>query len=688
MDRFEAKKRIEKLKKAINRHRYLYHILDRPEISDAALDSLKHELKKLEDGFPDLVSPDSPTQRVGGAALKKFKKVRHALPMLSLEDVFSPEEVEEWAMRNLKIEPKAGNPRLFAELKFDGLALSLVYKNGVLNRASTRGNGRIGEDVSVNAKTIESIPLKLEIHDDLPENFRRNIEKLIAGGVIEARGEVIIAKKDFEKINLGQLKAGLPAFANPRNLAAGSVRQLNPAVTRLRRLDFYAYDLLAGAGQTRHSEEHEILRAIGFKTDKKAKIIDNLEELFVFQKKIASERPRYDYDVDGIVVSVDDNDLFGRLGVVGKAPRGSIAFKFAPQEATPVIEDIIVQVGRTGSLTPVAKLKPVQIGGVVVSRATLHNEDEIRRLDARVGDTVVVGRAGDVIPDIRSVVKELRKQGVKEFHMPENCPACGRPVIKDGAIHRCSNTKCPSRKKEILYHFVSKQAFDIEGLGPKIIDALLANALIRDAADLFELEEGDLAGLERFGEKSAANIIKAVNARRQIDLARFIISLSITHVGEETAIDLANHFGSVENFQKVSRDSLEAVPNIGEAVSKSVFDWFHNQINLNFLKRLMEHVKIKNPPRIKAGKLYGKTFVLTGSLESMSRAEAKARIRRLGADSSETVSKSTDFVVAGKEPGFKLQKARKLGIKIINEEEFLKIIKNDQSQRHQKNIGA
>lgn len=675
MDKFETKKRIEKLKKAINRHRYLYHVLDRPEISDAALDSLKHELKKLEDEFPELITSDSPTQRVGGAALKKFKKVRHGVPMLSLEDVFSPEEVEEWAKRNVKIEPDIKNSPLFAELKFDGLALSLIYKNGILNRASTRGNGWIGEDVGLNAKTIESIPLKLEIQSGLPENFRRNVEKLIAGGMIEARGEVIIAKKDFENINLQRQKEGLPVFANPRNLAAGSVRQLNPAVTRSRRLDFYAYDFLADVGQTKHSQEHEILKAIGFKTDKKAKVIGNPEELFVFQKKIASERSHYEYEVDGIVVRVDDNDLFRRLGVVGKAPRASIAFKFAPQEATTVLEDIIVQVGRTGALTPVAKLKPVGIGGTTVSRATLHNEDEIKRLDARVGDTVVVGRAGDVIPDIRSVVKELRKSGAKEFQMLKKCPACGQPVIKEGAIHRCPNAKCPSRKKEILYHFVSKSAFDIAGLGPKIIDALLANVLIRDAADLFELKEGDLAGLERFGEKSASNLIKAVNAGRQIDFARFIISLSINHVGEETAADLADNFGSIEKLQSASRESLENISNIGEAVSGSVFNWFHNEANLNFLKRLMPHVKIKNPPRIKTGKLYDKTFVLTGSLESMSRLEAKARIRRFGGNVSETVSKSADFAVIGKEPGSKFEKARKLGVKTISEKEFLKIIK-------------
>jgi DNA ligase (NAD+) len=675
VNKFEAGKRIEKLKKAINHHRYLYHVLDRPEISDAALDSLKHELKKLEDDFPDFITPDSPTQRVGGTALKKFKKVRHALPMLSLEDVFSPQEVEKWINRNFKIEPKIKNSRFFAELKFDGLALSLIYKNGVLNRASTRGNGKIGEDISLNVKTIESIPLKLEIHGNLPENFKKNFEKMIAGGIIEVRGEVIIAKKDFEKINSGQLKAGLPAFANPRNLAAGSVRQLNPAVTRSRRLDFYAYDLLADFGQNSHSQEHEILKAIGFKTDKKAKVIDNLEELFVFQKKIANERSYYDYDVDGIVASVDDNNLFERLGVVGKAPRGSIAFKFAPAEATTVIEDIIVQVGRTGALTPVAKLKPVEIGGTIVSRATLHNQDEIKRLDVRIGDTVVVGRAGDVIPDIRSAVKELRNKNAKEFQMPKKCPACFKPIVKDKAIHRCSNLKCPSRKKEILYHFVSKQAFDIDGLGPKIIDALLSNVLIRDAADLFELKEGDLAGLERFGEKSASNIIKAISDRRQIDLARFIIGLSIMHVGEETAIDLAKHFGSIDEIKKASRPELENVSNIGEAVSKSVFDWFHSEPNLNFLKRLLEHVKIKNPPAAKSRKLQGKVFVLTGVLKSMSRFDAKAAIRELGGNLSGAVSKNTDFVVAGQEPGSKLSKAGKLGVKIIDEEEFLKMIK-------------
>ncbi|MEK7566804.1 MAG: NAD-dependent DNA ligase LigA [Patescibacteria group bacterium] len=674
MEKQEVKKRIEKLRKTINHHRYLYHVRDSPEISDAALDSLKHELKKLEDEFPGLITPDSPTQRVGGEPLKEFKKLAHGIPMLSLEDVFSKEEVEDWISRNAKIITVSGTTELFAEMKFDGLALSLIYKNGEFERAATRGDGKMGEDVTQNIKTIEAVPLRLETHVVIKENFRAKAEKLLKNGTIEIRGEVLITKKDFQKINTEQKKAGKQIFANPRNLAAGSVRQLDPAVTQLRRLDFHAYDLLADFGQSRHSEEHEILSALGFKTDKTAKVISDLKSLFSYREKIAHKRPDLEYEADGIVVSVNDNNLFRRLGVVGKAPRGAIAFKFAAKEATTVIEDILVQVGRTGAVTPVAILKPVSVGGVTVSRATLHNADEIKRLDVQIGDTVIVGRAGDVIPDIKRSLKDLRPKGAKEFRMPKFCPVCGRELKQDGVILRCINPKCSARHRESLYHFVSRVAFDIEGLGPKIIDALLDNGLIRDAADLFELKEGDIRPLERFGEKSAENLVKAISLRREIGLARFVLGLGILHVGEETALDLAEHFGSMRALEKADKGDLEKVPNIGTVVSESVYKWFREERNKEFLERLLKYVKIKNPKKKIKGKFKDKTFVLTGSLESMSRDEAKAKIRELGGNISETVSKNTDFVIVGFEPGSKHEKAKKLGIKIINEREFLKIL--------------
>jgi len=674
MERSEAEKRITKLREVINHHRYLYHVLDRQEISDAALDSLKHELKILEDKFPDLATPDSPTQRVGGRALKEFKKIRHRVPMLSLEDVFSAEEVEGWISRNSKIEPGAESAGLFAELKFDGLALSLTYKNGILESAATRGDGRVGEDVTQNAKTIEAIPLSLEVRGRLPGSFEKKIAGAVRRGLIEVRGEVIIAKKNFEKINSAQAKAGKQTFANPRNLAAGSVRQLDPAVTKERRLDFHAYGLLADLGQKKHSEEHEILNAFGFKTDSKAREIKNLKELLSFHEKISRERQGLDFEADGIVVSINENGLFGRLGVVGKAPRGSIAFKFAPKEATTIIEDIFVQVGRTGAITPVAKLKPVLIAGVTVSRATLHNEDEIKRLDVRIGDTVVVGRAGDVIPDIKKVIKELRPKSSKEFRMPKSCPVCGHVLRKDGVILRCINPKCQARHRESLYHFASRQAFDIDGLGSKIIDALLDNGLIRDAADFFELKEGDIQPLERFGEKSAQNLVEAIQARKKIDLQRFLLGLGILHVGEETAADLSESFGSIEKIRRAGLEELKAVPNIGEVVAKSVYGWFGEERNAEFLGKLLKQVEIKNPAKKPAGKLKGKTFVLTGSLSSMSRDEAKSRVRALGGKASESVSRETDFVVAGDEPGSKYEKAKKLGVKMIDEKEFLKML--------------
>jgi len=674
MDKAEAQKRIAKLREVINRHRYLYHVLDHQEISDAALDSLKHELKTLEDEFPGLITADSPTQRVGGEPLKEFKKIRHRTPMLSLEDVFSAEEAEGWISRNAKIEPEAKSAGLFAELKFDGLALSLIYRNGILESAATRGDGRTGEDVTQNAKTIEAIPLKLEVRGELADKFGKKSKNMIRRGLIEVRGEVIISKKNFEKINSEQRKAGKQVYANPRNLAAGSVRQLDPAVTKERRLDFHAYGLLADLGQKKHSEEHEILNALGFKTDSKAGEIKNLKELLSFHEKISQKRQDLNFEADGIVVSIDENWLFGRLGVVGKAPRGAIAFKFAAKEATTIIEDILVQVGRTGAITPVAKLKPVLIAGVTVSRATLHNADEIKRLDVRIGDTVIVGRAGDVIPDIKKVIKELRPRSSKEFRMPKNCPVCGHELKKDGVILRCVNLKCQARHRESLYHFASRQAFDIDGLGSGIIDALLDNGLIRDAADLFELKEGDIKSLERFGEKSAENLVKAIQARKRVDLSRFLLGLGILHVGEETAADLSENFGGIEKIRKAGLEELEAVPNIGEVVAKSVYGWFRDERNKEFLEKLLRRVEIKNPLKKAGGRLKGKTFVLTGSLYSMSRDEAKSRVRVLGGRASESVSRDTDFVVAGDEPGSKYEKAKKLGVKVIDEKEFLKML--------------
>ena len=670
----EAKERILKLRKLIDKYRYDYHVLNKLEISESALDSLKRELKKMEDEFPELITPDSPTQRVAGKPLKEFKKIRHSFPMFSLEDVFSEEEFTEWVARIKKLFPaeappadwragsaKAGVPEFYSELKFDGLALSLVYENGNLIYAATRGDGKVGEDVTQNVRTMESVPLSIA------EKKR-----------VEIRGEAIITNKNFNAINKEQKKKELKEYANARNLAAGSLRQLDSKITASRKLDFFSYDIL-GQDFENHAGKHETLAELGFKTGgANERLCKNLEEVFKHHKKIAEMREKIPYTIDGLVVSVNSNELFRRLGVVGKTPRGAIAYKFAARESSTIVENIIVQVGRTGALTPVAVLRPVQIGGVTISRATLHNEDEIKRLGLKIGDSVIVGRAGDVIPDIIKVLPELRTGKEKNFHMPKVCPVCGKPVKKmpEGGVGvYCLNQKCPARHREWMYHFVSRKAFNIDGLGPKILNAFLDFGLIRDIPDIFELKEGDIAPLERFGERSAGNIIKSINNAKKITLARFIYALGILHVGEETAIDLADHFGSLEKIESAGFDELNNIPNTGEVAAKSVFDWFRDEPHKNLVKKLLRYVEIENPKKRAPGKLAGKTFVLTGELESLNRDEAKARVRELGGDPSETVSKNTDYVVVGANPGSKYDKAQKLGVKILDEKEFLKMVK-------------
>jgi DNA ligase (NAD+) len=659
----EAKKRIKQLKKVIHHHSYLYHVLDKPEISDAAWDALKNELEELELKFPDLITPDSPTQRVSGKALDKFEKVIHKVPMLSLSDAFGEKEMEEWLERLMKYLKISQEPEFFAENKFDGLAISLIYKDGILNTGSTRGDGVVGEDVTQNVKTIASIPLRLS-YEGRPR------------GLIEVRGEAVITKEIFEEINREQKKKKLPPYANPRNLVAGSIRQLDPKITASRRLDFYAYDLITDLEQKTHEEKHKILKEIGFKTDRGARLCTGLKDVFAFMNKIEKERQNLPYEIDGIVVTVNNLELFEKAGVVGKGPRGAIAYKFPPKESTTIVEDIWVQVGRTGILTPVAILRPVEIGGVIVTRATLHNEDEIKRLGLKIGDTVIVGRAGDVIPDIRKVLPEFRTGKEKNFKMPKNCPVCRQKVKRDknGVLLRCVNTKCPSRKLRSLYYFVSRSAFDIEGLGPKSINLLIKENLIQDPADIFDLKEGDLIPLERFGEKSAQNLVRAIESKREIELEKFIVALGILNVGEKTAYDLAEKFGTLEKLKTAKLEELLQIENIGEVVARSVYDWFRDENNKRLLEKLLRRVKVKSFKKRIKGRLEGKIFVLTGTLESMSRERAKDRIRELGGETTESVSKNTDYVVAGSEPGSKFNKAKELGVKIIDEKEFLSMI--------------
>lgn len=689
MNKQEAKLRIEKLKNSINRHRYLYHVLNKEEITPEALDSLKKELFDLEQSFPDLVTPDSPTQRIGGKAQKQFEKVRHPKPMLSFNDAFSQKDMEDWIERNSKLLEKEEVKKIdfYCEPKLDGLAVELIYENEIFKIGSTRGDGIIGENVTENLKTIESIPLKLRKTDEAAKDLEKEGLKEIAESIknkklksVIVRGETVITKKDFEKTNKEQEKLKLPIFANPRNLAAGSIRQLDPKITAKRRLDSTAYDLITDFGQKTHEQEHMILRALGFKTNNEySRYCRNLEEVLKFHDFWYKNREKLPYEIDGIVVQINENKILEKLGVVGKAPRGAIAYKFPLKEATTVVEGIKLQVGRTGALTPVAHLKPVKIGGVTISRATLHNEDEIKRLGLKIGDTVVVGRAGDVIPDIVKVLPELRTGKEKEFHFPVKCPFCGTKIVKPKgeAVWRCPNPKCFAKLRRHFYHFVSKGAFDIVGLGPKIINKLIDENLISDPADLFKLKQEDISSLERFAEKSAQNLISAIRSRKKIVLARFIFSLGIRNVGEETAQDLSESFGSTEKLKEASLEKLQDVKDIGPIAAKSIYNFFKEKRNLEFLEKLNKAgVKIiSEKPKVKSQKLKNLVFVLTGILESMTREEAKEKIRLLGGEISESVSKNTDFVIVGKEPGSKYERAKVLGVKIISEKDFLKMVK-------------
>ncbi len=678
MNKAEVKKRIDKLKSLINKHRFLYHVKDTQEIQDSAFDMLKHELFSLEQQYLDLITPDSPTQRVGGQPLDKFRKVPHALPMLSIEDIFTQEELADWEtyvarlrqglrLRGSDSRSYGGQARLeyFAELKVDGFAVSLRYQDGVFQTGATRGNGTIGEDVTQNLKTIESIPLRLEG---------------VAKGEIEVRGEVYMEKRDFEKFNQERKKKGEELFANPRNLAAGSIRQLNPKLAASRPLKFLAYDIVSNLGQTVHSQEHAMLRSFGFKTDPTARVCDTIDEVVAYWSAIKKKRDSLPFMIDGVVVVVNDNKIFSELGVAGKSPRGIRAFKFSGLQATTRVLDIQLQVGRTGAVTPVAILEPVPLAGVTVSRATLHNEDEIKRLGVKIGDTVIVERAGDVIPAVQKALCELRGGTERVFHMPTRCLACGAKLVRPAreAIWRCPNKEgCPAQKRELLYHFVSKKGFNMVGLGPKIIDRLLDEHLIGNAADLFELQQGDLAPLERFAEKSSQNLISAIQQAKSIPLSRFLVSLGIRYVGEETAIAISEYFGDIEKIRIVSKEELENIPDVGTVVAKSIKEWFASKENQKLFARLFKAgvsiLKTKNY-KLKTD-LRGFTFVLTGSLQFLTRDEAKERIRMAGGNISGSVSKNTSYVIVGENPGSKLKEAQELGIKVLNEKEFLALLK-------------
>ena len=662
--------RLNKLKQTIEFHRYNYHVLDKVTLDEEVLDSLKSELLKIEEQYPELITPDSPSQRVGGKPLPEFVKVRHKVPQWSFNDAFTEEDIIDFdkrVKRFLKAETgKDEIPSYACELKIDGLKVVMEYENGFFTRASTRGDGEIGEDVTLNVRTIESVPLKL----------------LKPVSVI-VEGEVWMGAKNLENLNKERRLLGEPPFANPRNAAAGGIRQLDPKIAASRKLDNFVYDLGISSEPIPDTQigELEYLRTIGFKVGKNYQLCKNVSEIIAYWKKWRDNAKKEDYWIDGIVVKVNERRFQNILGYTGKAPRFGVAFKFPAEQVTTVVEDIILQVGRTGVLTPVAHLRPVSVAGSVVSRATLHNEDEIRRLDVRIGDTVILQKAGDVIPDIVSVLKEMRTGREKVYKFPERVPQCGG----DGSIERIPGQaawRCVSKDSAIqhrrkLYHFVSKKCFNVEGLGPKVVDLLLDNNLINEPYEIFDLKRGDLLSLPRFGEKSAENLLESVNKARKVSLPRLLFSLSIPQVGEETAIDVSRHLGDISKIIEAKESDFDLIEGVGTVVSRSLFDWFKDKNNRAMLGALLKRVNIDDMDKVGVvtnGPLKNMSFVLTGTLLKMPREEAKEKIRSLGGEISESVSKKTTYLVCGENPGSKLEKARRLGVEILDEERFMELL--------------
>lgn len=666
-----AAKRVAKLRELINDYRYHYHVLNESIMSEAAADSLKHELTQLEEQYPELITPDSPSRRVAGAPLPGFKQVEHKNRMLSLNDAFDEAEAQAWAARITKLLPAGSKLEYFADIKMDGLACALVYEDGVLVRGITRGDGFVGEDVTANVRTIESVPLRLR-HDKKFADFTK--------GRTEIRGEIVMYKADFAKLNEKRAKEGKPLFANPRNTAAGTIRQLDPGLVASRPLHFRGYDLQRDrAGEvSAHAFAYEAMAALGFLVNRDAKVLKSVKAVMEFYETWEAKRQDLPYNTDGLVVKVNDRQLYERLGVVGKAPRGAVALKYAAEQATTKVKDIFVSIGRTGAATPVAMLDAVVIAGTTVQMATLHNEGEIHRKDIRVGDTVIVHKAGDIIPEVVEPLTKLRSGSEKPFKMPERCPECNTKLVKykaEEAVWRCPNQHCPSRTWKRIEHFASKAALDIEGLGEKNVIALLDAGLIKDQADIYKLKAQEVMELDRFAEVSANKLAKAIQAKKQPPLGRFIFGLGIRQVGAQTAIDLANHFRGLEKFSEATIDELSDVEGIGEVVAESIVEWFaepRNQKLLAKFKRL--DVWPKEVKRV-GGKLSGQNFVITGTMESMGREEAAEKIRALGGTFQTSVGQDTTYLVVGANVGeAKLAKAAKLGTKQINEQAFLKLL--------------
>jgi len=664
--------RAAKLRQLINDYRYNYHVLNKSIMSEAAADSLKHELSQLEAEHPELITPDSPTQRVAGEPLPQFKKIEHSTRMLSLNDVFNEDEFMAWVKRIEKLAGRTGID-LFMDVKMDGLACALVYVDGVLTQGITRGDGFIGEDVTANIRTIESVPLRLRDNDEYAH---------FLSGRTEIRGEIVMYKDQFAKLNAEREAQGLPKFANPRNLAAGTIRQLDPKLVAARPLQFHAYDLLRnGPNQVPTNElAYVALRQLGLIANSAAETAHKPEDAIRFAFKWEEQRKSLPFNTDGLVIKVNDRDLYRRLGVVGKAPRGAVAYKYPAEQATTKVKDIFVSIGRTGSATPVAMLEPVVVAGSTVQMATLHNEGEVLRKDIRIGDTVIVQKAGDVIPEVVRPLPELRDGSEKNFKMPVNCPDCGTRLVKakaTEAVWRCPNNACPSRAWKQIQHYASKDALDIEGLGEKNVIALLQAGLISDAADIYTISEEDLLKLDRFAEISAAKLVKAIRSKKRPPLPRFIYGLGIRHIGTQTAIDLATHFKTLNKLSNSTIDELSAVGGVGEVVAEAIVEWFEEPRNKKLLAKFNSYgVEPQAAKEIK-GVLTGKSFVVTGHLDSMSREEAAERIRASGGTFQSSVGKDTDYLVVGANVGAsKLAKAEKLKTKQIDEAEFLKLIDN------------
>jgi DNA ligase (NAD+) len=660
---------LETLRDEIRRHEHLYYVLDAPEVSDAEFDRLMQELKRVEAAHPDLVTPDSPSQRVGGKPREGFVKVRHSRPMLSLDNAFGEEELRNWDRR---VRELAGNARIeyVCELKLDGMSLALTYEQGKLKSGVTRGDGTIGEDVTSNVRTMRSVPLSIS---------EPALKKAGVPGDFEVRGEVIMPLTAFERMNEDREAQGLAKFANPRNAAAGTIRVLEPNIVAQRRLDFFAYFLLVNGKYfpDHHADALKSLQALGFKVNTHHALASDIDQVLGFIAKGEQMREKLPYEIDGIVIKVNSIRLQERLGFTGKAPRWAIAYKYAARGGVTQIEDIFIGVGRTGKLTPVAALKPVSIGGTTVSRATLHNQDEIERLGVKIGDWVMVERGGDVIPKVVKVIDDKdHPRGVKTFHMPERCPECGGHVVRvEGeADHRCVNAACPAKLRETILHFAARSVMNIEGMGESLVNQLADSGLVKDIADIYELNKAKLLTLERIGDKSAENLLGEIEQSRKLPLERVIFGLGIRFVGERTAEFLAEHFGSMDALMDASVDQLQEVNEVGPRIAQSIHEFFAEPRNRKLVERLRKHLTFTGKKRELGTALAGKTFVITGTLANYSRDAAKKLIEDAGGKVTGSVSKKTDYVVAGDDPGSKLDKARELGVKILGEKEMEELV--------------